>query len=559
MSKFIKDNLSTLILILIFLAGAFLRFYNLNWDKGLSFHPDERNINAAYSRINIPTNLDPEFFAYGSAPIYLYRATGQAISFLKTDTSFLTSWSKISLIGRAYSALFSSLLIISSFFLASKLFSKKVALLCALITSFTVGYIQIAHYSITESAITLFGTLICLSSIYIAETGQKKYFFTSGLLMGIATAFKASSLSFSLFPLTGYLVYISKNNLKPKDIKSSFSKLFIFLGSSFFVFILLSPYTFISWSKFVESMAYESKVVSGKLPVPYTLQFTNTTPYLFQIKNLLWQMGPILFISLIGLFYLWTKAVNKRKYLIFLIFPTFYFVYVGSWHTKFVRYMLPIIPFLIISASFLLLEIQKRNKLLGNLVLLFFTSLTILWSLSFFSIYSHPQTRIEASRYIYKNIPKGSTLLVEHWDDGLPVNLSKKLNRNSFRYNLEEMEIYDNENPTKVNYYANKLSSADYLVINSRRLYGTLINLPIRYPITSYYYKLLFSKKLGYEIVAEFTSYPSIFGVAINDDSSEETFQVYDHPKVIIFKNTQKFTDNKLRKILSRYVLNDVQ
>jgi hypothetical protein len=58
------------------------------------------------------------------------------------------------------------------------------------------------------------------------------------------------------------------------------------------------------------------------------------------------------------------------------------------------------------------------------------------------------------------------------------------------------------------------------------------------YPLTNQYYKDLFSGQLGFEKIAEFTSYPTIpfINVQIKDDSADESFTVYDHPKIIIFK-----------------------
>jgi hypothetical protein len=118
------------------------------------------------------------------------------------------------------------------------------------------------------------------------------------------------------------------------------------------------------------------------------------------------------------------------------------------------------------------------------------------------------------------------------------------------RYRNEQLTMYDQDNNQKIDYLSEKLSGANYIIFNSRRLYGTLIHLSDKYPIASRYYRLLFTQKLGYVEVAQFSSYPSLFGITINDDGSEETFQVYDHPKVIIFKNEKHLSKKQLEKIL---------
>jgi len=209
--------------------------------------------------------------------------------------------------------------------------------------------------------------------------------------------------------------------------------------------------------------------------------------------------------------------------------------------------MLPILPFIIIAGSWLLVKLRNKQKKIGNLFLICFLSANFFWSLGFFKIYLTESTRITASKWIYKNLPSESKILNEHWDDGLPVSLPPNFPQ---KYEIESLTIYEPDNLEKINYYAKKLAEADYLILNSRRLYGTLMFLPEKYPLTSRYYQLLFKEKLGYQKIAEFTAYPKLFFWEINDDLSEETFQVYDHPKVIIFQNKSHFDFIKIKEIL---------
>ena len=93
-----------------------------------------------------------------------------------------------------------------------------------------------------------------------------------------------------------------------------------------------------------------------------------------------------------------------------------------------------------------------------------------------------------------------------------------------------------------------RLANIDYMIIASNRLYTPLGKLtdcenlrPGRcYIETAEYYDKLFAGQLGFKKVAEFSSYPGIkvgkFEFEYIDDDADESFTVYDHPKVIIFK-----------------------
>lgn len=521
-------------IIAILLIGGVLRFYNLNWDQGFYFHPDERNIANAVSKIHFFTHLNPEFFAYGGLTIYLIRFFADLLYWITNDNSWVTNWGAINLIGRYLSAFFSTLTIIPIYLLAKKLFNSLAGLIAAAIFALTVSSIQSAHFATVENLMVLLLTLITYLSIVFYQHQTIKQLLIIGALCGMATATKSTALSFSLIPLTVTIFLILQKHLIFKKFLI-YLTIFFILNSLFL--ILFSPYTFLSWDKFLESMSYEQGVATGSLSVVYTYQFIGTTPYLYQLQNLLWQMGPIAVLSVIGFALLLVHSIYHRRYsfIIFLVFPLIYFGYIGSWHTKFIRYMLPTIPFLVISAAALLALIIRHHKVLGLLLTTFSLLITICYSLAFFSIYSRPQTRILASEWIFANIPTESKILREHWDDGLPVLLP-----NNKTYYLEELTIYEPDNENKINYYADKLSTGDYIVINSRRLYGTLLHLTDKYPITSRYYQQLFQGQLGYQKVAEFSSYPQLLGLTINDDRSEESFQVYDHPKVMIFQNQQR-------------------
>jgi len=120
------------------------------------------------------------------------------------------------------------------------------------------------------------------------------------------------------------------------------------------------------------------------------------------------------------------------------------------------------------------------------------------------------------------------------------------------------------------------LQSADYIVLSTHRLYGTIPRLPERYPLTSRYYRALMAEELGFELVHLSTAYPGLAGVELVDDTfdhvglpmpalmaeaeasrcalnlgmADESFTVYDHPKPLVFRRTVALSRAELEQAL---------
>lgn len=354
----------------------------------------------------------------------------------------------------------------------------------------------------------------------------------------------------------------------------------------------LNPKVLDNWKQLQNTMKPDSGF-------PPSVQWFNITPLIFPLKSLIvWGLGlPLGIIALLGvirtflatikdLFYL--KKIKFSKFLdsldkIFhpiLVFRLLLlswilglFLYQGIQPAPTIRYFYPLYPFLAIVSAFFLTEIKPGipRFLYLSVIFSFF-----LWPLSFMAIYKKPHSRTQASLWIYKNIPPKAIIGVEHWDDGLPMTLdSERLN---IFYTYLSLPLYDPDTRDKWLKMSTVLAQTDYLVLSSNRLWGSITRVPAIYPVTSKYYRLLFAGKLGFKKVAEFTSYPDLplpsgntclylfpsqekflglttennrfirlnrcdlypenyyQGIVVRDDWAEETFTVYDHPKVIIFK-----------------------
>ena len=126
-----------------------------------------------------------------------------------------------------------------------------------------------------------------------------------------------------------------------------------------------------------------------------------------------------------------------------------------------------------------------------------------------------------ATAWICAHVPPGSHLLVEHWDDPLPIVSGREGLACGFDYAITTLPVYDPDTPEKAADLAARLAEADYVILSSSRLHGVIPRLPERYPVTSRYYRLLFAESLGYELVHYEATYPRVLGWDLAHDLLE--------------------------------------
>ncbi|MDO8429567.1 MAG: glycosyltransferase family 39 protein [Candidatus Daviesbacteria bacterium] len=552
-------NNSKLFLYGILVLGLFFRIFGLNWDSNNHFHPDERMIVMVALKIQIPetplewenlqtpqSTLNPNFFAYGSLPIYLLKIAGGVGSLLNPT---LSEYDGITLLGRFLSVLFDVGSILLLYLLGKKVFSNSVGLLASLFYSVSVLPIQLAHFWAVDTPLTFFILLSLYRIVIFKEKPQFKNSALLGLTFGLAISTKVSAILLFI-PLGLSLIQIHLSN--PQKTLNAFvsllSKIILVGLFALGVFALTNPYSLIDYPTFFKQIGEQQRMTSDAFTFPFTLQYVGKIPYFYELKNIFfWGLGPI--ISTASFLGLLLTLINIKRInfgtLLILIFFISYFLVVGRFAIGFMRYLLPIYPLLCLFAAISISKVLHMTKVSHFKFYILnstFSILLLIWPLSFISIYTKPNTRIEGSEWIHRNVPANSTIAREHWDDGLPLSGPKN-------FKLIDLPIYDLQNPFIEKQVYNALKTADYLVVASHRLYVPLQRIALNceaWKIASHrcpksaaqYYQKLFDGSLGFIKVAEFSSLPKvpILNIPINDFSADESFTVYDHPKVIIFK-----------------------
>jgi YYY domain-containing protein len=152
----------------------------------------------------------------------------------------------------------------------------------------------------------------------------------------------------------------------------------------------------------------------------------------------------------------------------------------------------------------------------------------------------------------------GSSLALEgDWDDPLPFPME---DYNPWAKQLHGylMQMAWEDTPDKRERWQYILDRSDYLVITSNRFYDSLSRIPSRWPMTMDYYEALFNGDLGFELVGDFTSYPNLGPVRFPDQSADEAFTVYDHPRVHIFRKTDDYSSANTAQILRQADLDEI-
>lgn len=529
-------------LLVVVLLAATLRIVNIDWDQNHHFHPDERAVTMAVMRLSFhPLQLDPDFFAYGSLPIYLTKATTSLVSHVDPWAS---TYDGIIYYGRALSAVIGTLTVLLTFLLGARLYDRRTGVLGAFLLAVCVLHVQNSRFLTVDVTLTFFVLLALLQLVRLSRDGRRSSFVWAGVCVGLAVATKFSAMAL-LAPLGIAILYRWWTEARLLPVLG-WSLVAVFSGVV--AFALAEPYILLNFDRVIRDITEQSHMVRNAGLFPFTTQYIGTPKYLYEIEQMvLWGMAPplglaALWATLTRPGHAWRSGRADELVLLFWVVP--FFLVTGWFEVKFPRYLLPIYPVLTVWAAEWLLRTYRRGNLAGRLALPAVVVGTVLASLAFTSLYTRPHTVVSASEWVYRHVPRGSKILTQDWDEGFPMPLP---GYSAGGYTIVPFGYYERpDSSAKIRRLAQQLSSADYIAFQTKRLYGAVTRAPDRFPLTTNYFYELFSGDLGYTLIHEVASRPSLFGYEVPTELADESISVYDHPKVLIFRNDGHLAEAEL-------------
>ncbi|MEJ5224515.1 MAG: DUF2298 domain-containing protein, partial [Anaerolineales bacterium] len=379
-------------------------------------------------------------------------------------------YDEVPLLGRQLAMLSDLGSIILLFVIARRLYGPAVGVLAAAFAAFSVMLIQQAHFYVVDSFTNLFIFLAVYFAVEIMqgpfphekplENGadglralmrQPLFWNTVGFGVALAAsmASKINAAPLALLLPGAYLIlYIraSQNGDLGAEHRIDFNDLlargafYMVLGAltAFIAFRIFQPYAFQGSFGFldvrlnphwVQTLRDQRAQASGDVDFPPALQWARRSS-LYSLANLVqwglgWPLGLLAWAGMAWMGWCILKGEWKQHSLLW-GWTMLYFVWQSMQWNPTMRYQLPIYPLLALAAAWMVFQIAQfkierpGSKLsafnfqylawvIGGLVLLS----AFAWSFAFTRIYTRDHSRVQATRWIYQNIPGPITLNIE--------------------------------------------------------------------------------------------------------------------------------------------------
>ncbi len=627
----------------IVVVALALRLHGINWDDGYGFHPDERDIymraDCMYALLADAPNasscgylndhpeaepglsglryffdperspLNPHWFPLGSILIY-------ALVFLRSIVELFTDVGGFDMrfAGRTLSALADVGTVLMVFLLGRRIYGRNVGLLAAGLTALAVIHVQHSHFYRPET----FTVLLTLASIWatlrMVEKRRLRDSVLLGVIVGLALAPKVNVLPI-LAPLAlgyGYRILDEADGLWDEITPAMVLRIaghaalggVVALG----VFFVTTPYAFIDIGAFLGDVRLQTRMAREAGFFPFTVQYVDTPAFLYQIRQTtVWGLGvPLGVVAWLSIpFTALMLAVDRRHLrgdLILLAWVVPSLIFLESFEVRFLRYLFPLMPVMILMASRMMLwnvdrsgvplremwervgqciaQLRQRHIDLRNwvvplamgsalLLLVFVVGSTAFYSLAFQRMYANEHPANQAAEWLQTEVPRNSPIVLDnHWDEYLPELYGRV---------IWQFPLYEPDTQQKMRELAVRLSHSDYLIFYSARPYASASRDPERLPYSYNYYRLLFAGELGYRLHREFTNYPSLGGVVFRDEAlawaglhsplpevpsqdanftlnfgyADDNVSGYDHPRVLVFRNEGRIDEGTLGQMLA--------
>ncbi len=556
-----------LLLLIVIVTAAIFRFYQVDWDMPGSPHPDENQVMMQVAKLQLFRNgelylegMNPNFFAYGSLPLYMYFFMKEGARLLVKNIPALRNFITTNpyILARILTAFLGWLTLFPVYLLARRLYGRWTAVVALILFAFASLHIKLCHFLTVDVILTFFIMLSIYFAAKILLYGRLRDYIPAAIFFGMAMAVKIAAFPLAVTLVAAHILHlIHIKRVFPLWKWVGFILLPVFAFGAFFV---SEPFGILNFKEFFHQVSWQAKMVQGGVTPWYVLHYEDTVKFFYQMKNYLnWAMGwPLGIFTLISFAYFiaasfFSKERLKHLFMLSFTVPFFITVFVLA-KVKFIRYQVPAVPLFCIMSAYLLYRFYRKAKTSHGRALtyaftVFLATSGLFLSMATLAVFNDPSSREMASLWIYENVPEGSTILAQEIEPRLPRGMP---GYTPHKYQYREINvIQDPKGDMSLTKFAENIAESDFIVLPNPGHYNLPLSAgPERFPHIFSYYQNLFGGTLGFELVQSFTSYPRLLGFEMNDSLSDIGFYFFDHPKVQIFKKNRSLSVSKLKSLI---------
>jgi hypothetical protein len=339
-------------IIAIVVLGAALRFVPI-W-FGLPYpqaRPDETTaLGLAFSLR--AGDLNPGFFNWPSLALYLFAGAQALVAAVRSVLGMdgPLSFEAQAIAARAIVASAGTLTIVVVFAIARGIAGTRTALVAAFFLAVAILHVRDSHFATTDVLMTCFATTCLWLLLRAVETPAQnrpdpvRWFALAGLVGGLAVSTKYNAAALGAGMVAAQIWLVAGDRQSWRQLRTWLPSI-VFGLAMMCGFVVGTPYSILDYRAFWRDFHFELTHLSGGHAIDlgrgWTYHLTTTLPYGIGI--------PVFVAAVAGAPMM--ARLGPRQSLVLASFALAYYGVIGGGRTVFFRYVLPLVPLLVIPAA----------------------------------------------------------------------------------------------------------------------------------------------------------------------------------------------------------------
>ena len=499
-----------LLVALLALALA-LRLKGVDWGLPFSFVNADESVVVPKAFGVARGTLNPQFFYYPSLFFYLvggvYLLAAPVLWAVQHSNplamgSFVVDPEPYFLLARLLSVAAGTASVYLLYRIGREAFGRPAGLVAALFLAVAPLHVAYSHMAVTDVAATALSLLALLLLLQAARGGARRRLIAGAVAAGLATSAKYN-LGALVLPATIAAVYVCRGEVGRRAVAGGRAALLwprLLLARVYapmlLAFVVGSPFVILDPSHFLHDFLRQNRIMDRGW-----LGFENVgNGFWYNLEvNLAGTLGVALVVlAIAGL--AWALWRHTAVDLLLAPYALAYFVYISTWKELADRYLLPVLPLLLLLAVRSCLELvdlrpAARRVAAPAVAFVLAAALVtpLVGSVAFDRELSGPDVRVRAKAWVERHVPAGSIIATENYGPPLvPVRDEKYFRSAGLEmpaYRIVRLKLPSPGVPERshsLDWLREK--DADYVIVSSR-VYDRVLAAAASYPELAAFYR----------------------------------------------------------------------